>query len=75
MHVAIVDLMSGFQGLELARQIRDDHPRLPLVLTSAHCLARDQIAKAKAGALAFVPKPYRLDAVTDLLRKCALSHK
>jgi DNA-binding response OmpR family regulator len=67
--IAIVDLMMpGINGLDLARRIRFRYPNVRVVLTSAYHLSERQIERAGVGAIAFVPKPYRLDELAWFLR-------
>ena len=68
--IAILDLMMpGINGLDLARRIRFRYPAVRVVLTSAYHLSERQIARAGVGAIAFVPKPYRLDELASFLRE------
>lgn len=68
--IAILDLMMpGINGLDLARRIRFRYPAIRVVLTSAYHLSERQIARAGVGAIAFVPKPYRLDELASFLRE------
>jgi DNA-binding response OmpR family regulator len=67
--VALVDLMmSGLNGIELARKIRDAHPAIRVVLTSAYHLSERQLSRADCGVVGFVPKPYVLSELADFLR-------
>ena len=66
--LAIVDLMMpGIHGLDLARRMRFRHPTVRVVLTSAYHLTSRQLERAEVGALAFVPKPYRLEELMAFL--------
>lgn len=68
--VAIVDLMMpGINGLDLARRLRFRYPATRVVLTSAYHLSERQIERAAVGAVAFLPKPYRLDDLSEFLRE------
>jgi DNA-binding response OmpR family regulator len=67
--LAIVDLMMpGTNGLELARQVRDNYPKVRVVLTSAYHLSERQLARADCGVVGFVPKPYELAELAGFLR-------
>jgi CheY-like chemotaxis protein len=67
--VAVVDvMMPGINGLELARRLRADYPQLRVVLMSAYHLTDHQIERANLGVVGFVPKPYRLEELTQMLR-------
>jgi DNA-binding response OmpR family regulator len=67
--VAIVDLMMpGTNGIQLARMIRERHPRTQVVLTSAYHLSERQLVRADCGAVGFVPKPFDLTELARFLR-------
>jgi DNA-binding response OmpR family regulator len=67
--VALVDLMMpGLNGIELARKIRDSHPGVRVVLTSAYHLSERQLSRADCGVVGFVPKPYVLPELAEFLR-------
>jgi DNA-binding response OmpR family regulator len=67
--VAIFDLMlPGMNGIQLARVVRERHPRTCVVLTSAYHLSERQLARADCGAAGFVPKPLDLSELARFLR-------
>lgn len=59
-------MMPGMTGLQLAELVRERYPATRIVLTSGYInpalLAKQDIVHA------FVPKPYRIETVLDLLR-------
>ncbi len=56
--LAIVDLMlPRTNGIQLARLMREQHPCMLVVLTSAYPLSQPQLSRADCGALGFVSKP------------------
>lgn len=68
--LAIVDLMMpGINGLELARRMGFRHPGVRVVLTSAYHLSERQLERANAGAIGFVPKPYRVEDLVRFVRE------
>jgi DNA-binding response OmpR family regulator len=67
--LALVDLMlPGTNGIQLARMIRDRHPRVRVALTSAYHLSERQLLRADCGAVGFVPKPFDLTELARFLR-------
>jgi DNA-binding response OmpR family regulator len=67
--LALIDLMMpGLNGLDLARQMRQRHPTVRVVLSSAYHLSARQVERADCGAIGFVPKPYRLAELCEFLR-------
>jgi DNA-binding response OmpR family regulator len=67
--LAIVDLMMpGTNGIQLARLIRERHPHVRVVLTSAYHLSERQLIRVDCGAVGFVPKPFDISELAGFLR-------
>ena len=67
--LAVVDLMMpGTNGIQLARLMREGHPRTQVVLTSAYHLSERQLLRADCGAIGFVPKPFDLTELARFLK-------
>jgi DNA-binding response OmpR family regulator len=67
--LAIVDLMMPrTNGLQLARMVRERHPGMCVVLTSAYHLSEPQLSRADCGAVGFVAKPCDLTELARYLR-------
>jgi signal transduction histidine kinase/CheY-like chemotaxis protein len=64
--VVVSDIMmpGGVTGVQLAREIRQGYPRLPIVLTTGYIEAA---ADVKDGEFALLPKPFTLEALADAL--------
>ena len=62
-------LLSGEDGRELCRQLKDDEQtrHIPVILFSAHFSAMD--ITAMSGADAFLPKPFHLVELKDLVKR------
>jgi DNA-binding response OmpR family regulator len=73
--LTIVDLMlrseGGSNGLDLARELRRDHPAMRVLLTSSYHLSERQLERADCGVSGFIPKPYDLREVVDFVRSKA----
>ena len=72
-HIVFSDLvMPGMNGLELGARIREDHPTVPIVLTSgySHVLAQN----GKHG-FELLHKPYSVEQLSRVLRKAVAWHK
>jgi CheY-like chemotaxis protein len=68
--LAIVDLMMpGVNGLQLVRRLAFRHRGLPVVLTSGYHLGRRQLERVGVNAIAFVPKPFKLEELAEFLRQ------
>ena len=67
--LAVVDLMMpGINGIQLARTLREQHPKTRVVLMSAYHLSERQLLRADCGAVGFVPKPFDLSELARFLR-------
>lgn len=67
---ALVDVvMPGTNGLDLARHLKSEHPDVKVVLVSAYHLSRRQLLRSGTGAVAFLPKPYRMNELVTFLRE------
>jgi FixJ family two-component response regulator len=69
----LLDLrLPGTSGLELQRQLADRDVHVPIIFITGHGDVPTTVRAMKAGALDFLPKPFReqelLDAVTNALR-------
>jgi len=64
--VVLSDIMmpGGVSGVELAREIRDRHPNLPVILTTGYVEAA---ARMKDGEFQLLLKPYSLEALAEAL--------
>ncbi len=58
--------MPGRNGLELAAQLHDLRPGMPLALISAN-IQDEIVARARAVGAAFLPKPLTQQALADFL--------
>jgi DNA-binding response OmpR family regulator len=72
MALTIVDLMlrseGGASGLDLARELRRNHPGMRVFLTSSYHLSERQLERADCGVSGFIPKPYDLREVVEFIR-------
>lgn len=54
-------------GLELVREISEDHPELPVAVITAHGKVEDAVEALKFGAFDFVSKPVDLEMLRNLV--------
>ena len=70
--LALVDLMlkadGGTNGLDLAREMKQAHPAMRVLLTSAYYLSERQLERADCGVSGFIPKPYDVVEVVSFIR-------
>jgi CheY-like chemotaxis protein len=70
--VLILDFnMPGRNGLELAEELRDRFPNLPIALATAN-VQDEVISRARAVGATFVPKPITEDALRGFISGAAL---
>ena len=67
--VVLTDLqMPEMDGLELVRQVRQDHPRVPVILMTAYGSEEIAVAALRAGAASYVPKKHLKRDLGEALR-------
>jgi len=60
--VLITDIrMPGISGLDMAQQISDQLPDLPIIIMTAHTDLDSALESYKSGAFEYLPKPFDLD--------------
>jgi two-component system, NtrC family, nitrogen regulation response regulator GlnG len=70
--VLITDIrMPGVSGLELLERLHNTQPSLPVIITTAHSDLDAAVAAYTGGAFEYLPKPFDVDAVVDLVRRAA----
>lgn len=61
--------LPGISGLEVARQIRQKHPSIPVVLMSTEESHDLRLAAKVAGAALTLTKPFRVEVLFELLQR------
>lgn len=62
-------VMPGRSGLDLLRQIRADHPDLPVIMVSASTAIPPVVEAIRQGAVDFVGKPFDTEGIRHLVRR------
>lgn len=66
--VVITDLkLPGLDGLDLVSQLHAVHPKLPIILMTAHGTTETAIEAMKFGAYEYLMKPFEADELLDLV--------
>jgi DNA-binding response OmpR family regulator len=61
-------VMPGMDGVELALQVSESHPSLPIVMMTGYPDERQRAVNLKALIAAVMPKPFSLDALDQTLK-------
>ena len=61
-------LMPGLDGLEVARRVRREGSRLPILMLTARVEVNDRVAGLDAGADDYVTKPFALEELLARVR-------
>ncbi|MEQ1438986.1 nitrogen regulation protein NR(I) [Fontimonas sp. SYSU GA230001] len=70
--VLISDIrMPGVDGLTLMQRVRAARPELPVIIMTAHSDLDAAVAAYKGGAFEYLPKPFDVDGVAELVRRAA----
>jgi two-component system nitrogen regulation response regulator GlnG len=70
--VLITDVrMPGQSGLKLLEVVRSEHPRLPVIVMTAHSDLDSAVAAYQGGAFEYLPKPFDIDQAVALVRRAA----
>jgi two-component system nitrogen regulation response regulator GlnG len=68
--VIISDIrMPGASGLDLLARIRELHPRLPVIIMTAHSDLDSAVASYQGGAFEYLPKPFDVDEAVSLVKR------
>src|SRR5690606_5692624 len=71
--VIISDIrMPGTSGLDLLAEIRQLHPRLPVIIMTAHSDLDSAVASYQGGAFEYLPKPFDVDEAVSLVKRANL---
>lgn len=72
--VLVTDIrMPGLSGLELVRKIHTGRPQLPIIVMTAHADLDHAVSAYESGAFEYLPKPFDIDQVVDLVKRAAQS--
>lgn len=68
--IVITDLrLPGTDGLELVRQLHQAKPKLPIILITAHGSTETAIEATRWGAFDYLPKPFDVEELLELVGK------
>jgi len=68
--LALVDLkMPGMDGKELLARLKTSHKYLEVIILTGHGSLESAVECTKLGAYGYLPKPYELDQLIDVLKE------
>ncbi|MGD2120441.1 MAG: response regulator [Gemmatimonadota bacterium] len=68
--LALLDLrMPGMDGGEVMRVLKDEHDFLEAIILTGHGSLESAVELTKLGAYSYLPKPYELDKLIDILKE------
>jgi two-component system nitrogen regulation response regulator GlnG len=68
--VIISDIrMPGTSGLDLLAKLREQYPRLPVIIMTAHSDLDSAVASYQGGAFEYLPKPFDVDEAVSLVKR------
>ena len=71
--VLITDIrMPNLNGLELLEKIKINHPKLPVIVMTAHSDLDSAVATFHGGAFDYLPKPFDIVELVDLTRRACV---
>ena len=62
--------MPGMSGLELQAKLNAEHCRIPIIFITAHGDEETRIRAIRAGAIAFLAKPFERTVLLEHVRAC-----
>ncbi len=74
--VAVVDIsMPNVDGLEVIRQLRDDYPKLPILILTMHEEGQYVVRAVEAGAMGYITKQSAPEQLVKAIRKVYDGHR
>jgi len=61
--------MPGASGLDLLKQVKQQHPDLPVIIMTAYSDLDSAVAAFQGGAFEYLPKPFDVDQAVALVRR------
>ena len=65
--------MPGMDGFEFLERIKTDHPKLPIIIMTAHSDLQSAVGAYEKGAFDYLPKPFDVDEAVELARRACLA--
>ena len=74
--VVITDLkLPGLSGLQLVRELHPHHPRLPILMMTAHGTTESAIEATQSGAFDYLVKPFEISELLRLVKQAVAARR
>jgi DNA-binding NtrC family response regulator len=74
--IVVTDLkLPGVSGLELVRELHPAHPRLPILMMTAHGTTESAIEAIQAGAFDYIVKPFEIPELLKLVKQAVTASR
>src|SRR5882724_2625967 len=61
--------LPGESGFDLLKVLRKDHPKLPVIVVTAHADLESAVSAYQGGAFEYLPKPFDVDELAALVQR------
>ncbi|HEY1774491.1 MAG TPA: nitrogen regulation protein NR(I) [Gammaproteobacteria bacterium] len=61
--------LPGASGFDLLKSVRRDHPKLPVIVVTAHADLESAVTAYQGGAFEYLPKPFDVDELAALVQR------
>jgi len=62
-------LMPGIDGIEFLKQLKEEHPAMPVIMLSASNTVRTAVSAMKLGAVDYLSKPFDVEELLELINR------
>jgi nitrogen regulation protein NR(I) len=74
--IVITDLkLPGMSGLQLVRELHSSHPRLPILMMTAHGTTETAIEAIQGGAFDYIVKPFEISELLRLVKQAVTASR
>jgi two-component system nitrogen regulation response regulator GlnG len=67
--------MPDMDGLQLLKKVQTDHPKLPIIVMTAHSDLESAVAAFHGGAFEYLPKPFDIKEVIEITQRACTHNK
>ncbi len=64
--------MPGIDGIDLLRQVHEQHPALPIIIMTAYSDLESAVSSYQSGAFDYLPKPFDVDDAVAMVKRAVL---